>query len=162
MKTYTTGQVAAILKLSGFELTARKIAKLIDDGELDGHMKESQFQRRSTRRVPVRDLIVFMQKRDISFAGFDGDAYAQKVLLRIKTSEFECLVARARKHGDIFLSRGISADDALAFVYELGSPDNLLGASKNRSWAKVLRKVAEVMETHTKLRHALAKLKKKR
>ena len=144
MKTYTTGQVA---KICG--LTPRRVAKLIDEKKLNGHLKESKFQRRSHRRVSVRDLIEFMLKHGIAFDKLGSDAAAQKMILCHRVAELKDFIAKARKRGDIFLKVNQSSDILTGIFEQLGSLEDVHGITRNNSWAKVFRKMAEVIEQHT-------------
>jgi len=146
VKTYTTGQVA---KICG--LTPRRVAKLIDEKKLNGHLKESKFQRRSHRRVSVRDLIEFMLKHGIAFDKLDNDAAAQKVILCHRAEELKEAIAKAKKRGDIFLKAHQSSDIFMEIFEQLGSLEDAFGTARNNSWAKVFRKMAEVIEQHTKV-----------
>lgn len=146
MKTYTTGEVA---KICG--LTSRKVAKLIDIGYLDGHIKESRYQRRSHRRVSVRDLIEFMLKHGIAFDELDDDAAAQKTILCRKVSELKDSIAKARKRGDIFLKVHRSSDILMDIFEQLGSLEDVRGITRNNSWAKVFEAMAALIKQHTKV-----------
>ncbi|KKP92715.1 MAG: Response regulator receiver protein [Parcubacteria group bacterium GW2011_GWA1_36_12] len=146
MKTYTTGQVA---KICG--LTPRKVANLFDNGKINGHLKESKFQRRSHRRIPVKDLIEFMLKHDISFEKLEDDPVAQKVILCHKSAELKELIARAKKFGDLFLKIKQSSDEIIEIIGVLGSLEDVRGIARNNSWAKVFRKMADVIEQHTRV-----------
>lgn len=146
MKTYTTGQVA---KICG--LTSRKVAKLVDDGKINGHLKESKYRRRSYRRIPLRDLIEFMLKRGISFDKLDNDAPAQKMILCHKVAELRDSITKAKKRGDIFLKACQSTDIFMDIFTQLGSLEDVRGIARNNSWAKVFRRMAEAIEQHTKV-----------
>jgi len=148
MKTYTTGQVAKICGLKG-----RKVAQLFDRGEINGHIQESKLKRRSHRRISIRSLIDFMEKEKIPFDELANDSAAQKVILCRKTAELRAFIIRAKKLGNILKKVGLSQDTLLQIVDidTLGSFENVHGITRNNAWAKVLRKMAEVIEQHTKV-----------
>jgi hypothetical protein len=148
MKTYTTGQVAKICKMKG-----RKIAELFDRGEINGHVQESKLKRRSHRRISVRSLIDFMEREKIPFDELENDPAAQKVILCRKLAELRAFIARAKKLGDILKKIGQSPNTLLKIVdiEALGSFENVHGIARNNAWAKVLRKMAEVIEQHTRV-----------
>ena len=146
MKIYTTGQVA---KICG--LTARKVAKFFDDGRINGHLKESKFQRRSHRRIPMKDLIEFMIKNGISLDKLENDAPAQKMILCHRAAELKELLAKAKKRGDLFLKINQSSDEIIEIIGMLGSLEDVRGIARNNSWAKVFRKMADVIEQHTRV-----------
>ena len=153
VKSYTTGQVAKICggKTRGF--TSRKVAKLFDKGEINGHIKDSKYHRRSHRRIPPRDLVDFMIRKGIPFDGLDGDVAVQKAILCRRAEELKEAIAKAKKRGDIFLRIDQSADVLLeiARIEALGSLEDLRGIARNNCWAKVFRKVAELIEQHTRV-----------
>lgn len=148
MKTYTTGQVAKICGLKG-----RKIAELFDRGEINGHMQESKLKRRSHRRISVKSLIDFMERERIPFDELANDSAAQKAILCRKVAELKTFIARAKKLGDILKKIGQSPATLLEIVdiEALGSLENVRGIARNNAWAKVLRKMAEVIEQHTRV-----------
>lgn len=146
MKTYTTGQVA---KICG--LTPRKVAKLFDDGKINGHLKESKFQRRSHRRIATKDLIEFMLENRIHFDKLDNDPAAQKAILCHRVAELREFIAKAKKRGDLFLKVNQSSDVFIEIIRTLGSLEDVRGIARNNSWAKVFRKMADVIEQHTKV-----------
>jgi len=148
MKTYTTGQVAKICKMKG-----RKIAELFDRGEINGHIQESKLKRRSHRRISVRSLIDFMEREKIPFDELANDSAAQKAILCRKIAELKAFIARAKKLGNILKKIGLPSDTLLEIVdiEALGSFENVRGTARNNAWAKVLRKMAEIIEQHTRV-----------
>ena len=156
MKTYTTGQVAQICKFKN----ARVVARIFDKGEMDGHLVESKFQRRSHRRVPLKNLFEFMRKHKISLDGFNGDINAQKWILCQQTSEFKKMIEKARKHSGVLSGFKGLPNAILDVVRNLDPLDNLSGASEDRQRAVIFKKLIEVMERHIILRGRIATSKK--
>jgi len=146
VKTYTTGQVAKICGLKG-----RKVAELFDNGEINGHMHESKFKRRSHRRISLKSLVEFMIKNGISFDALGKDQSAQKMILCHMAAELRESIVKAKKRGDIFLKIGQDSDKFAEIIGTLGTLENVYGVARNISWAKVLRRMAEAIEQHTKM-----------
>ena len=146
MKTYTTGQVSKICGLK-----PREVAKLFDNGEINGHIQESKYKRRSHRRISLKSLIGFMIKNGISFDTFGKDQAAQKAILCRLTADLEASIAKAKKRGDIFLKIGQDSDKFAEIIGILGSLENVRDVARNIAWAKVLRRMAEAIEQHTKM-----------
>lgn len=144
-KSFPTGVVAKM-----FGLTARQVAKMVDRGEIDGHMVESKLQRRSTRRIPLRALVEFMISRKISANNVDGEVDVHRALWRRQVDLLEEAIDKAKKRGDLFLKIGSSADILLEICKNLGSLENLKGVARKNSWAKVFRAMAETIEQHTR------------
>lgn len=156
MKTYTTGQVA---KICGFK-NARVVARMFDRGEMDGHLVESKFQRRSHRRIPLKNLFEFMREHKLSLDGFDGDICAQKYILCQQTSEFKKMIEKARKRSGVLAGFKGLPNALLDVARNLDPLDNLSGVSEDRQRAVIFKKLIEVMERHIILRGRIATSKK--
>ena len=157
MKTFTTGQVAKICGLKN----SRIAAKLIDNGELDGHLKPVTWERRTYRIVSLKSLLDFMQRRNIPLDGLAQEIDVQKLILSQQTAEFKKMIERSRKHSGVLSGfKGLS-DALLEVVRNLDPLDNLNGVSEDRRRVVIFKKLIEVMESHINLRGRIATSKMK-
>jgi len=92
-----------------------------------------------------------MIKNGISFDTFGKDQAAQKAILCRLTADLEASIAKAKKRGDIFLKIGQDSDKFAEIIGILGSLENVRDVARNIAWAKVLRRMAEAIEQHTKM-----------
>jgi len=147
MKTYTTGQVA---KICG--ITSAKARKLLDGDGVEVEFIESKYQRRSTRRIHLKNLIRLMIEHGFSFDGFDADdADAQKAILCHYFVKLRKKITGAKKRGDIFIKIGLSSDVLEELLKHLGSFDNMRGTVRNHLWAGAFRAMADILEQHARV-----------
>ena len=154
MKSYTTGQVAEICGLS-----RKVVVRLFDQDHINGHQIVSRYQRRTDRRIPVENLIKFMKKHNIPMDKLGNDSAAQKIILCHQIAELKNLLIKSKKRSGVFFGFVGLVDSLLNVIKNLDPLDNTLGASEDRKRAIILRKVAEAMEKHVKLRYRIAVLK---
>lgn len=150
--SYTTGEVAKICGLK----SPRVVARMFDYGEIDGELVQSQFGRRSTRRIPLKSLIKYMQKNKICLKRLSVDTES----LINKTSELEKLLERSGKRGVFSPFNGLS-ERLMDMVKNLDPITSLSGVSEDKRRVANLKRLIAVMELHISIRKQIAKPPKK-
>ena len=151
MESYTTGQVAKICGLS-----RERVARLFDQGHIDGYQVPSRYQRRTDRRIPAKSLIDFMKRNDISTDKLADDVVAQKAILHHQTAELRALLVKSKKRSGVSAGFKGLVDSLLDVIKNLDPIDNTFGVSEDRKRAKILQKTVKIMEKHIELRCRIA------
>ncbi|MDO8741174.1 MAG: helix-turn-helix domain-containing protein, partial [Candidatus Woesearchaeota archaeon] len=151
MKTYTTGKAAKICGLS-----IKTIRRLFDQDQINGHQVQSSCQRRTDRRIPVDSLIKFMRQHNISMDNLVDDNIAQREILYHQMADLRALLVKSKKRSGVFFGFKGLADSLLEVVNNLDPLDNTFGISEDKKRAVILKRMAEIIEKHIKLRHIIA------
>ena len=146
--SYTTGEVAQVC---GFK-SARVVARMFDNDEIDGILVRSRYGRQTTRQIPLKALIRFMQDRKIPLNKLSTDL---DVLIR-KTSDLKKTFERSGKTGVFSNINGLT-ERLLVMVQNLDPLTSMRGASEDRQRIKNLRRLIDVMEAHIRIRGQIAR-----
>lgn len=149
---FTTGQIARIF---GWGMkNRRRVADLIDEEALKGRSIDGRHGNgsRSYRVVSFHDLAEYIEKH--------GNITAKRWLLAQKTETLKKAIAReSGRSGVLHIFKGLP-DALLTLIANLDPLESLNGTSEDKSRLAIVKKLADVMDRHIKLRHALAKSKK--
>lgn len=160
-KIYSTAEVAEICGLS----SPQAVSRMIDRGVIKGFSYSKPHWRGSRKGVFPQDLIRYMEEHNLPLNRIpEDDVDGQKAILQNLIKQLRLRGEDAKRRGEIFRHFGMSVDKVIAIFASsqsmrecLGSKSDMQGCTRNFSWAKFLRLLADTIEQHTRVCKANAK-----